>query len=90
MTILMFFVSFPACLGLLAITFIMAWLLRPAAAGVLLVPIGGLLAIHLYLIPHMYHGAELTAFAIQAAVSSTSLFAFRVIKRDRTSGAPID
>ena len=81
MTILMFVFSFPACLVLVAMAFIIAAFIKPGASVLLALPIVPLIGIHLYMLPHMYHGDEIAAFIFQAVLSSTSLFSFRIVKR---------
>jgi hypothetical protein len=94
MTILMFFYSLPVCIGLVVFTFVLAFLITPRAIGLLLFPIAALVAIHLYMLPHMYHSDEIVAFALQAAVSSLSLASFRIVKRRATvaseDSSPVD
>jgi hypothetical protein len=81
MAILVFFLSFPACVVLVGISFLMAALIKPSAGGLLAIPIGLLVVIHLVLLPHMYHPGEAWALAIQAAMSSTALLSIRVLRR---------
>ncbi len=81
MTALLFVFTFPACLVLVGISFIMGVTLSPSSVGWLTLPIGALALIHLYLLPHMAHGDELAVWAIQLAISATSLFAIRMVRR---------
>lgn len=81
MAILMFVFSFPACLVLVAIAFIISAFIKPGAMVLLALPIVPLIGINLYLLPHMYHTDEAIALTIQALVSATSLFSFRIVKR---------
>ena len=81
MTMLMFFFSLPACIFLVVSSFVMASLLRPAMSWMLAIPVGLLALVHIYMLPHMYHGDELVAFAFQAAISSTSWLAIRKMRR---------
>jgi len=81
MTALLFVFTLPACLVLVGIAFIMGATLTPSTIGWLALPIGGIVAIHLYLLPHMQHDDELAAWAIQLAISSTSLFAIRMVRK---------
>lgn len=81
MTALLFVFTFPACLVLVVISFIMGATLTASTIGWLALPIGGIVAIHLYLLPHMQHDDELAAWAIQLAISSTSLFAIRMVRK---------
>ena len=82
MTILLFLFSFPACLVLVAVALIMSAFLKPSLGWLLALPMGGLVAINLYMVPHMQHGDEQIAFLIQLAVSASSLFSIRIIKRN--------
>ena len=81
MAILVFFFSLPACLVLVGISFGMAALIKPANAWLLVIPIGPLVMIHLYMLTLGFHDDELVALAIQAAISSTSWFSVRMLRR---------
>jgi 4-amino-4-deoxy-L-arabinose transferase-like glycosyltransferase len=90
MTVLMFVVSFPVCLVLVGISFAMASLLRPSWYVFLVLPFVALLAVHLWMLPEMYHREEQILFAIQAIISLTVLFALRRMWRRATASAAHD
>jgi hypothetical protein len=81
MTAILFIFSFPACLVLIGIAFIMGATLTLRTIGWLALPIGGIALIHIYLLPHMAHGDELAIWAIQLAISATSLLAIRMVRK---------
>ncbi|MEP5764525.1 MAG: hypothetical protein ABJ308_08020 [Halieaceae bacterium] len=81
MTILMFFYSLPACIALVILSLVLALLVTPRTIGLLCLPILPLVGIHLYMLPHMYHGDEIAAFSLQAAISALALLSFRIVRR---------
>jgi hypothetical protein len=81
MAILMFFFSLPACVVLAGLSFLLAAVVKPSAGGVLAIPIGLLVVIHLLMFPNMYHADEATVLAIQAAISSTALLSIPMLRR---------
>jgi uncharacterized membrane protein YccC len=89
MAILFFIFSLPICLVLVGISFLMAALIRPSSGGLLALPIGLLVVIHLYMLPNMYHADEALALAIQAAISSTAFLSIRVLRRRAAKSAEI-
>jgi hypothetical protein len=86
MAILAFAFSLPVCLGLVALCFVLAELLKPALAPLLGFPIAALAGIQLYMLPEMVHTDEQIALGIQAAVSATSLLALRNMLRRGAAG----
>jgi hypothetical protein len=81
MAILMFFFSLPACVVLAGLSFFLAAVVKPSASGVLAIPIGLLVVVHLLMFPSMYHADEATVLAIQAAISSTALLSIPMLRR---------
>ncbi len=80
MAILMFFFSLPASVVLVGLSFFLAAVVKPSAGGVLALPIGLLVVVHLLMFPSMYHRDEAMALAIQVAISSTALLSIPMLR----------